>query len=189
MNNDFNIKNYNRKRHWHRLTLGLVQVLHHPVLFLALLLPILFALILGFARKELLTALAIPSALEPLFSGCLLFAVIVVPILFAVLILQGIGEAAAKKIEAKILLCFDDKHLRHGAPLLVSRKYKASRHYYEFQSYIPMSVWCDKKDTLADMLDCRIISIDYGKHGDRVVLTIAKGRKTRVERRIYDEHL
>lgn len=186
---NYNIKNYNRKKQSYRLRLGLFQVLHHPPLFLALLLPILLAAILRFVRKELLTALAIPSALEPPFSGCLLLVVIALPILFAVLILQGIGEAAAKKIEAKISLCFDDKHLRHGTPLLASHKYKASRHYYEFQSYIPMSVWQDRKDTLADMLDCRIISIDYGKHGDRVVLTIAKGRKTRVEGRIYDERL
>jgi len=186
---NYNIRVFNRKKQWYRLRLGFIQILHHPVLSATFLIPFIVAVALDFLRKEWLSTLAIPTAIQPLFSGCLHFVVFFVPALIALLILQGIGEAAAKKIEAKISLCFDDKHLRHGTPLLASHKYKASRHYYEFQSYIPMSVWQDRKDTLADMLDCRIISIDYGKHGDRVVLTIAKGRKTRVEGRIYDERL
>lgn len=182
----YNLREYNRKKSVFRLKLGIQQIILKPLLSFLILLPIISAFLLNYIGKRFLTLFSVAEILNPIFSFCLNFVTVVLPIVFAVYILQTIGEIVAKKYESKISMCFD-KQLKNGSPVLVSKKQNKNSITLEWFAFIPKYIWEERQAYIADIFNARIISIDYGKKANRIVITAVKGKTSNSEGVIYDE--
>lgn len=180
-------KEYNRKKQLFRCRLGIEQIISKPLLSVVFLLPIISAFLLDYIVKRFLTVFSVAEMLKPIFSFCLNFVTVVLPIVFAVYILQTIGELTAKKYEAKICMCFDKKYLENGNPVLVSKKKDKKAVTLNWFSFIPKDLWEDRQNYIADIFNLRIVSIDYGKKANRIIISAVKGKTSNSEGVIYDE--
>lgn len=183
----YNLREYNRKKSVFRLKLGIQQIILKPLLSFFILIPIITAVLLDRIKTKFLTVFSVAEILKPIFSFCLNFVTVVLPIVFAVYILQTIGEIVAKKYESKISMCFDKKQLKNGSPVLVSKKQNKNAITLEWFAFIPKYIWEEKQAYIADIFNARIISIDYGKKANRIVITAVKGKTSNSEGVIYDE--
>lgn len=183
----YNVNEYNRKKQIFRCRLGIEQIILKPFLSVFFLLPIISIFLLNCIKTKFLTVFSVAEMLKPVFAFCLNFVTVVLPFVFAVYIIQTIGELSAKKYEAKICICFDKKQLENGTPVLVSKKQDKNAITAEWFSYIPKYIWEEKQNYIADIFNVRIISINYAKRANRIIISAIKGKTSNSNGVIYDE--
>lgn len=185
----------NRIKLYLRLGLGLRQLVYRPYNnIVPLLLVLLFAELWKY--KEVLFPLkAIPLPLLPIFQHTLSIAVILIPIIFFMGFLEFLGNMTAWRDETNLIIAFTEKDLRNGHPLLISRKKVKGTNVTirEFFSNIPMKVWIERKEELADQMNVHFVEpcIEYGgkksDNGNRIRLYTAPGRKRPERGDLYDD--
>lgn len=188
------MNNNNRKKQWLRIRLGILQMIHNS-LFSILLLPILvFTVILWKERDKILAIFDVPAILFPVWKGSLYSFLTMIPIFTLILILWGIGNVTARKDEHDLQEAFDKHDLRNGSPILMSKKRIKGSNVIrrEFYSSIPMKVWVDKQEYIADCMNVHFVEpLQYGgkSNGRRIVMNTAKGRKPVSKGDLYDDEL
>ena len=90
------------------------------------------------------------------------------------------------------MIAFEPKELRNGCPILMSKKKLkgTSAIKREYYSDIPLYVWEEKKNAIADAMNIRFVEeIQYGgrANGKRVVIYTTSGRKAESKGKLYDE--
>lgn len=177
-----------------RLKLGFNQLIHKPILNLLWLLVCLVTAIIIVLKKELTAIINIPQLIEPAFNIALNIFVFLIPIIMIFAILEYIGELTARRDENKLMVAFSAKNLRNGCPILISknRVRKTDVVIRAYYSNIPLSVWIDNKNAIADAMNVHFVEeIQYGgksnNNGKIIVIKTAKGRKTIDRGILYDD--
>ena len=175
-----------------RLRLGVQQLLNRPMLNI-LLIPIIALFIILWKEKEKIISLFdVTAILLSAFHFSITFMAIVIPLLLILLILESIGKLTARKDEVALMIAFEPKELRNGCPILMSKKKLkgTSAIKREYYSDIPLYVWEEKKNAIADAMNIRFVEeIQYGgrANGKRVVIYTTSGRKAESKGKLYDE--
>ncbi|MDC0803556.1 MAG: hypothetical protein E6860_18290 [Clostridium sp.] len=183
---------HNRKKQMLRLKLGASQLMNKPLLNLFWILIVLVTVLLVFVKGKLLKGFEVPQMLAPIFEFSINFVIIILPIILSWYFIEKIGEKTAIRDEANLILVFDNKVLKCGHPILMSkRKVKGTDVIIrEFFTYIPYKTWIEYKDAIADVMNVHFVEeIQYGGNhdGNRIVLKTAKGRKAIQRDVMYDE--
>ena len=170
----------------------MAQLVNFPLLNIFWGVLIIGTILLSIGKERLVTGFNVPQILVPIFSGCMMLIIFILPILLAFTVIHGIGELVARKDEADIMLVFDEKDLKNGSPILIYKKKlkKKGVTIREFYSRIPMEKWQEKKEALADVLNVHFIGeIEYGgkSNGNIILFKTAKGRKPIDRGDLYDE--
>lgn len=175
-----------------RLRLGVQQLLNRPMLNI-LLIPIIALFIILWKEKEKIISLFdVTAILLSAFHFSITFMAIVIPLLLILLILESIGKLTARKDEVALMIAFEPKELRNGCPILMSKKKLkgTSAIKREYYSDIPLYVWEEKKNAIADAMNIRFVEeIQYGgrANGKRIVIYTISGRKAESKGKLYDE--
>ena len=190
----YNQNRYNRKHQWYRFKLGVHQLGNYPVINLLWIIVIIIIYFLIHTRKIVLISFNTPQILEPFFSGCMTFFVIIFPILLVIGLLQGIGELTAKRDEADIFRAFSDRRdVMNEAPILIFKKKIKGKKVTvrEFYTTIPMERWQQKKKAISDIMNIHLIGeIEYSNHnGNKIIMKSVKGRKATERGILYDDTL
>lgn len=187
--NQYSFKSYNRKKQWYRIKLGIQRFILYPVLNILWGLPLISYILLNQLKNYYLEVFSVAEIMQPLFKFSLIVATIIIPFVLIILILQTVAEFSARKDEGKIAMCFNKKQLENGTPILISKKQGKNKNILirTFYTYIPLHIWKEQQVYIDDIFNMRTISIEYGKRANTIVLTAAKGRKSTVEDKIYDE--
>lgn len=180
-----------------RLRLGGHQLIFRPY---TIIVPFLLIFLFGELWEKrwiLFPFKVIPSPLLSLYQNTISFAVTLIPIIFFIGYLKYLGDLSARQDEANLIVAFTAKDLRNGYPILITR-YKVKGTditIREFNSPIPLKIWKDRKEELADQMNVHFVepAITYGgkgnNNGNRIRLYTAPG-KNRVDRgKLYDDEL
>lgn len=187
----------NRLRLFYRLGLGMHQLIVRPyTIAVPILLIFLFTKLweskwINFYFKS------IPSLLLPLYQYIIAFGIILIPLIFLFGFLHFLGDITAIQDEANLVVAFTEKDLRNGHPLLIKRrKIKGTDvTIREFHSSIPMKIWKERKEELADQMNVRFVEpcIEYGgktnSTGNKIRLYTAPERKRPERGDLYDSEL
>ena len=187
--NQYTLKLYNRKKRLSRIKLGIQRFVLCPALNVLWVLPLSSALLLNKLKNYYLEAFSVAEFMRPIFEFSLIVATVIIPIALVFLILETVAENSARKCESKAALCFNKKHLENGSPILISKKQGKNKNIVirTFFTYIPLHIWKEQQPYIEDIFNVRTISIEYGKRANTIVLTTAKGKKSKIEDKIYDE--
>lgn len=193
-NNTYHIRRKNRIKQLLRLRLSFQQLIEKPILNLLWLFVGFFTAIIVVLKNKIIELITIPKLIEPIFNIALNVFVFLAPIIMIFAILEYIGELTARKDENKLMVAFSAKDLRNGCPILISKNRVRKndvviRAYY---SNIPLSVWIDNKNAIADAMNVHFIEeIQYGGKGNNngkiIVIKTSKGRKPTDRGILYDE--
>lgn len=180
-----------------RLLLGIHQLIFRPY---TIIVPFLLIFLFGELWKNkwiLFPFKVIPSPLLSSYEGIIPLAVILIPTVLFIGYLKFLGDISARQDEANLIVAFTAKDLRNGYPILITR-YKVKGTditIREFYSPIPLKIWKDRKEELADQMNIHFVepAITYGgkgnNNGNRIRLYTAPG-KNRVDRgKLYDDEL
>lgn len=180
-----------------RLRLGGYQLIFRPYTIIVPFLLIFLLAQLWKIKWILFPFKIVPSRLLSIYQNAISFTVILIPIVFFIGYLKFLGDVSARRDEANLIVAFTAKDLRNGHPILISR-YKVRGTdiiIREFYSPIPLKIWKDRKEELADQMNVHFVepSITYGgkenNNGNRIRLYTAPG-KNRVDRgKLYDDEL
>ena len=186
---EYNLKILNRKKRLSRIKLGIQRFVLCPALNVLWALPLSSALLLNKLKNYYLEAFSVAEIMRPILEFSLTVATIVITVALVFLILETVAEISVRKCESKATLCFNKKHLENGSPILISKKQGKNKNIVirTFYTYIPLHIWQEQQQYIEDIFNVRIISIEYGKRANTIVLTTAKGRKSNIEDKIYDE--
>lgn len=186
---EYNSRMLNRKKQWYRTKLGIQRFVICPALNVLWVLPLSSALLLNKLKNCYLEAFSVAEIMRPIFEFSLIVATVIIPIALVFIILETVAEISARKCESKATLCFNKKHLESGSPILISKKQGKNKNILirTFFTYIPLHIWIEQQAYIDDIFNVRTISIEYGKQANTIILTTAKGRKSNVEDKIYDE--
>ena len=186
---EYSLKILNRKKQLYRINLGIQRFILCPALNFLWVLPLSCALLLNRLKNYYLEAFSVAEIMRPFFEFSLTVATVIIPIALVFLILETVAEISARKCESKAMLCFNKKHLDNGSPILISKKQGKNKNIIirTFFTYIPLHIWKEQQPYIEDIFNVRIISIEYGKRANTIILITAKGRKSNVEDKIYDE--
>lgn len=190
--NQYLLQRKNRKKLSLRLRLGVLQLIHHPILNIVWFLVILVALLLIDWKIELLKYVDIHNIEGQVIIYAMNFMNIFLPLVLSLFLLESIGEISARRDESNLMIAFDRNELRNGCPILMNKtKVKGSDVIIrEFYSYIPYNSWLEKKDAIADAMNVHFVEeIEYGgkSDGNRILIKTARWRK-RIKRDVlYDE--
>lgn len=186
-------RQHNRKKQMLRFKLGVSQLMNIPLLNLLWVLIAGFAVLLIFHKDKLMSGFNVPHILAPAFEFAMNFAVIILPVILSLYLIEIIAEKTAIRDEANLILVFDSKVLKAGHPILISKKKVKGTDVIvrEFFTYIPYNTWIEYKDAIADVMNVHFVEeIQYGGNhdGNRIVLKTAKGRKAIQRDVMYDEN-
>lgn len=183
----------NRLLQYLRIRLGVLQLIDKPFLNV-LLIPIiiLFGVLWCKAKEKAMILFDVPEILFSTFRFSVSFMAIMIPLLLFLLILETIGKLTARKDEVALMIAFEPKELRNGCPILMSKKKLKGTSVIkrEYYSDIPLYVWEEKKNAIADAMSIRFVEeIQYGgrANGKRIVLYTTSGRKAESREKLYDE--
>ena len=120
---------------------------------------------------------------------------IVVLIVFAITIIETIGEMTARKDEADMILVFGNKRDIINQPPILIKKRIDKKHgtiQREFYTSISMEKWQENKEAICDRLDEHLIGdFNYGgksrNKGNHIYFETGKGRKVQERGTLYDE--
>lgn len=181
---------YMRKKQWYRLQLGFFQFVRIPILNIIWLALGAGIHLLNRGRKSVLCFFEEFVLLTKVINGCLAIIITIVSALAVIAVLRGIGELAARKDEADLVLAFETHDLRGGAPLLIHKKKISKKDVVirEFYSTIPLKRWNNRSDEIADEMHVRFVgNIEYGRKANRVVMKTIEGREVKDRGILYDE--
>lgn len=191
-NIDYIEQRRNRKKLRLILRLGILQMIHKPLLNF-LLLPIIAGTVFIWIKKDIVcTLFDVPQILFPIYKYSILILAVLLPLLFLLAVIETIGNISARKDEADLHEAFDSQELRNGCPVLMDKKrIKGSNvTMREFYSNIPMKTWIERQEEIADSMNVHFVEkLRYGgkSDGKRIVMYTAKGRETTVRGKLYDE--
>lgn len=182
----------NRLLQYFRLRLGVLQLINKPFLNVLLIPIIILFVILWKEKEKIISLFDVPEILFSAFHFSVSFMAVLIPFLLFLLILETIGKLTARKDEVALLIAFEPKELRNGwCPILISKKkQKGSVIRREYYSDIPLYVWEEKKNAIADAMNiCFVEEIQYGgrANGKRIVIYTSSGRKAENRETLYDE--
>ena len=188
---------YNRKRIYSRMRLGISRLFSSPGYLTVPALLIVLLFILWKHRWNIFPVNHVPEVLLPVFRIAISTAVIFIPLVFLLGFLELLGNGTARRDEAAIMMAFSEKDLRYGAPLLLrSKRIKGTRvAVTEFYSRIPLQTWMEKKDAISDNMNIHLVSpyMEYGgKRGDNgnyIRIYTAPGRKRPERGTLYDTEI
>ena len=110
---------YNRKRIYSRMRLGISRLFSSPGYLTVPALLIVLLFILWKHRWNIFPVNHVPEVLLPVFRIAISTAVIFIPLVFLLGFLELLGNGTARRDEAAIMMAFSEKDLRYGAPLLL----------------------------------------------------------------------
>lgn len=175
-----------------RLRLGVLQMIHKPLLNI-LLLPIIIGTIFIWVRKDIAFMIFnVPQILFPIYKYSILILAVLLPLISLLTVIEAIGNITARKDEADLYEAFESQELRNGCPVLMDKKrIKGSNvTMREFYSSIPMKTWIERQEEIADSMDIHFVEkLKYGgkSNGKRIVMHTARGRQRASRGMLYDE--
>ncbi len=178
-----------------RLNLGMQQLIQKPHnVFVILAIVVAFVIVWRY-KNVVISTLGIPAMLLPMFQYTVSIILIVLLILSVLGVLKTLGILASRYDEACLIMAFSSSDLRHGHPILISRKrLKGTKVIVrEFYSTIPMKSWLAIQDSIADALNSTFVTpyTTYGgrnkDNGNRIVIYTKVGRSQKESKMIYDE--
>lgn len=182
----------NRLLQYFRLRLGVIQLIYKPLLNVLLIPIIILFVILWKEKEKIISLFDVPEILFSAFHFSVSFMAVLIPLLLFLLILETIGKLTARKDEVALLIAFSPKDLRNGCPILMSKKRLKETNVIrrEYYSDIPLQIWEEKKNAIADAMSSRFVEqIQYGgrSNGKRIVIYTSSGRKAENRETLYDE--
>lgn len=183
-----------RIKQWLRIRLGILQMIHKPLLIILLFPIVVLTVILWKERERMLAIFDVPDILFSVWRVSVYSFLAMIPIFTLLFMLELIGNVATGKDEHDLQEAFDNHDLRNGSPILLSKKRIKGTNVIrrEFYSSIPMKVWMDKQEYIADCMNVHFVEpIQYGgkSNGRRIVMYTAKGRKPVSRGDLYDDEL
>lgn len=181
-----------RKRFF-RIRLGVLQLIHKPLLNLLLIIPLSVFILLIYWKSQVLTA-DIPEFFYPLIKFIFELLTVIVPLSLIVAIIAFIGVLSAISDEANIEIAFSRDELRNGCPILINKKRIKGTDVIqrEFYSNVPLRVWNHRIESLADALNVHFVEeISYGGkcNGRRILICTAPSRDLPKRDTLYDDEL
>ncbi len=152
-NNQYILESWIRKRNLYRLKLGVEQMINYPLLNILLLLIIVLTVYFWVKVESVLAfSVDVPKLLVLVFTIVIKVLGILIPLLLLFLLIDTIGTFTAKKDEARLQMAFRGVELRNGSPILIRKKKdkKSGVTVREFYSPIPMKLWQDCRDEIAE---------------------------------------
>ena len=182
-----------RMKLWLRVRLGVLQMIHMPILNILLAPLAVFIVILWKVKDSILSMFEVPKILFPIWKYSICFIVIIFSIFAILFLLESVGNRTAEKDEMDLEEAFDKRDLRNGCPILINKKRVKNSDVImrEFYSSIPMRVWVEKQDNIADSMNIHFVEpLRYGGknlNGRRIVMYTASGRKPAPRGILYDD--
>ncbi|MFH5836186.1 hypothetical protein ACHAL6_08925 [Proteiniclasticum sp. C24MP] len=191
MNNEYTSNRRTRLKEFSRVRLGVYQMFYMPFLIILLIPILILAVIIWREKNKLILLLDIPNIMIPLIQFVVNFLSVSIPLLLLAGLFVTIGNITAQKDEADLEEAFTSQDLRNGCPILVFKKRIRGTEVTvrEFQSSIPLNIWIDRMDAIADSMNISFVEkIDYGRaNGRRVVIHTVPGREIKSRGNLYDE--
>ena len=192
---DFNEHRYKRKKEIYRFVLGLQELFNYPVLNIIWIVYVSFVKLLIWGEKWIAKKLNVIQTLEPILRICTKLLLVIISLILALAIIQGIGYLFAVKDEADLEIVFGDKrNVKNQCPILIYKKKdkKTKVIKREFYTTIPMERWQEKKESICDIMNIYLLDdFSYGGRkkdkGNRVYFESFKGRKPINRGVLYDE--
>lgn len=183
-----------RKKSWYRMRLGASYFKEIPLLNFIWIFLIIEIILLEIWKNKMLEEFKVIEFMLPVLSICLVALEIILTVFSIIAIFKGIGELVARKDEADIMLVFQGMNIRGREPILVRKKKikKKGIIIREYYTKIPMEIWQERKDTIADVMNVTFVEdITYGgkgnRNGNRIVMKTVKGRKPADRGVLYDD--
>lgn len=182
----------NRKKQYLRIRLGILQMIHKPLLNTLLIPFIVFMVFIWIKRNIVFTLFDVPQILFPFYKYTMHILAVLLPFFFLITLIEIIGNVTARKDEADLQEAFDSQELRNGYPVLMDKKrVKGSNvSMREFYSNIPMKTWIERQKEIADAMNVHFVEkLKYGgkSNSKRIVMYTAQGRETISRGNLYDE--
>lgn len=192
MDNNYIQTRRNRKKRQLRIRLGVLQLIHKPLMFV-LIFPIIAGICFVWIKKDMLFSLfSVSQVLFPIYKFTILIMIIMLPIILILAVLETIGDIIARRDEADLQEAFNSNELRNGCPILMNKKRVKGSDVImrEFYSSIPMRIWVERQEEIADSMNvCFVEKLKYGgrSNGKRIVMYTTEGRKMKSRGKLYDE--
>lgn len=193
-NNQYNTEMNIRKKGLYRMRLGASYFKEIPLLNCIWIFWVVEIVLLEIWKNKMLEEFTVIEFMLPILSICLIGIEIILPVFTIIAILKGIGELVARKEEADLIFVFKGLDIRGREPILVRKKKikKKGITIREYYSKIPMEVWQERKETIADVMNVTFVEdITYGgkgnRNGNRIVMKTVKGRKPADRGVLYDD--
>lgn len=195
INNKYLENKQNRKRntcHW-RLAIG--QIRQYPLLLIFTIPIIIMAVIIWSKIDFVITVFNVPKIILPVYIIAIQLIGVLIPLLLVWGLIDIIGTLTARKDEANIQMAFMEKELRNGSPILMYKRKdkKTGVTVREWYSPIPMKLWIERQDEIADAMSIHFIeTFKYGgkSKGNRIVMRSAEGREfLKAQNPVYDKEL
>lgn len=182
----------NRKKQFLRLRLGILQIIHKPLLAI-LFLPIIAISIFIWVKKDIaFRLLEPPQIIFPIYKYTISILAVLIPLFLFVACIECIGKMISRRDEANLLKAFTQKELRNGCPILMNKKTLKGSNVVmrEFYSDIPMQTWISRQEDIADSMNLHFVEkLRYGgkSNGKRIVMYTAKEREITARGDLYDD--
>ena len=183
----------NRLLQYFRLRLGVQQLFNKPMLNILLIPIIVLFIILWKEKEKIISLFDVPEILFSAFHFSICFMAIMIPLLLLLFVLESIGKLTARKDEVALLIAFEPQELRNGCPILINKKRQKGTRVIrrEYYSDIPLHIWEERKNAIADAMNIRFVveELQYGgrANGKRIVIYTTSGRKAEGRGKLYDE--
>lgn len=197
-NNAYIGRTMKRKMILHRLYLGIQQLVYRPYYNIAIVALLGMYLIIWKYRNVFLDLKYIPMAIEQTVVCSVSVMLMIAFILLLVLCIEKIGELSARRDEARLIVAFKPSDLKHGFPILISRRKMRSADNVtirEFYTCIPKKRWEEMQEEIADCMNVTFVApyIEYGgkqrNKGNRIIIHSVPNRKLKKRGVLYDEKL
>lgn len=121
-NIDYIQQRRNRKKQQLRLRLGVLQMIHKPLLCLCLIPIVALAVFIWVKRDVIISLMAVPEILFPVWKYSISFIALLFPFLLIWGLIELIGNLTAQRDEGDIEEAFEPQDLRNGCPILMNKK-------------------------------------------------------------------
>ncbi|SEU22506.1 hypothetical protein SAMN05443270_3492 [Lacrimispora sphenoides] len=121
-NIDYIQQRRNRKKQQLRLRLGVLQMIHKPLLSLCLIPIVALAVFIWVKRDVIISLMAVPEILFPVWKYSISFIALLFPFLLIWGLIELIGNLTAQRDEGDIEEAFQPQDLRNGYPILMNKK-------------------------------------------------------------------
>jgi len=195
INNKYTQRKQNRIHNTCHWKLAMSIMVHNPLLFIFVLPIVVLAIFIWLKMDLVIMAFNVPEIMIPMYINIVRLLGVLIPLLLVWGLIDVIGTLTARKDEANIQMAFKEGELRNGSPILMYKRKdkKTGITVREWYSHIPMKLWVERQDEIADAMNIHFIEkFRYGgdSDGNRIVMCSAKGRGTLVkESPIYDKDL
>ena len=163
---EYNENKQRRKKNIYRIRLGIITLINKPILNIVWIPIFILITIFENIKNVYISSLNIPKILFFIFSICEKVLTYLIPAILVFSVIYLIGELLSRTDENDLLLAFDEKDLKKGNPILVSKKLLNNKKVIlrEFYTNIPLNKWNEKKEDISHVMNITIIgNIQYSK--------------------------